>query len=206
MTLQRNSSGNFAFQASMKANLTGFGLQRRLPPFLTLPCPREASGLLSEAVRSLSQRPRAGLTSDRRADAFGPTCSALTAQPLNLMPLVAMADRWSLRCVQHHDETRPCISLPFIVSFKANIARKRPEPKRDGTRPQRRRFGRAGRRGTYGASHQPRHLFGGFDKAFKQGVRGEGFGFQFGVELHADEPRVVGPFHDLGEPSVGRHA
>ena len=55
---------------------------KKIAAFLTLPCPREASGLLSEAVRSLSQRPRAGLTSGRRADAFGPTCSALTAQPL----------------------------------------------------------------------------------------------------------------------------
>jgi len=37
ITLHRNSTGHSSFQASMKANLTGFGLQRRLPPFLALP-------------------------------------------------------------------------------------------------------------------------------------------------------------------------
>jgi hypothetical protein len=33
----------------------------------------------------------------------------------------------------HHAETRLCISLPFHVSFIANIARKRPELYRDKT-------------------------------------------------------------------------
>ena len=40
---------------------------------------------------------------------------------------------WWLRCAQHHAETRLCISLPFLVSFIANIARKRPELNRDKT-------------------------------------------------------------------------
>jgi hypothetical protein len=42
--------------------------------------------------------------------------------------------RWSWRCAPHHVETRLCISLPFLVSFIANIARKRPELNRDKTK------------------------------------------------------------------------
>jgi len=34
----------------------------------------------------------------------------------------------------HHAETRLCISLPFSISFIANIARKRPELNRDKTK------------------------------------------------------------------------
>ena len=33
----------------------------------------------------------------------------------------------------HHGETHQCISLPFVLSFIANIARKRPELNRDKT-------------------------------------------------------------------------
>ena len=70
----------------------------------------------------------------RATDAFGPTCSASKAQPLNLMQLVVLSGRWSLRCALHHGETQQCTSLPFLVSFIANIARKRPELNRDKTR------------------------------------------------------------------------
>ena len=46
----------------MNANLTGFGLQRRSPPFLTLPSPRAADGLLCEAAYSPFPRLHAVLT------------------------------------------------------------------------------------------------------------------------------------------------
>ncbi|WP_295512859.1 hypothetical protein, partial [uncultured Sulfitobacter sp.] len=41
--------------------------------------------------------------------------------------------RWSSPFAQHHAETRLCIALPFLISFIANIARKRPELKRGKT-------------------------------------------------------------------------
>ena len=34
-------------------------------------------------------------------------------------------------------------------------------------------------------------------------MRVEGLGFQFGMELHADEPRVLGDFDDLGSRPSG---
>jgi hypothetical protein len=37
-------------------------------------------------------------------------------------------------------------------------------------------------------------------------VRGEGFAFQFRVELHADEPRVVLYLDDLGQTAIRGHA
>ena len=37
-------------------------------------------------------------------------------------------------------------------------------------------------------------------------MRGEGFAFQLGVELDADEPGVVLDLDDLGEFAVGAHA
>ncbi len=101
--------------------------------FLTLPSPLAAAGLPCEGVRSLSQRLREDPTSGHHADAFGPTCSASKAQSPNQKPLVVVSVHWSLRCALHHGETRLCISLPFSISFIANIARKRPELNRDKT-------------------------------------------------------------------------
>jgi len=112
----------------------GFGPQRRLPPFLTLPSPRAAAGLPCEGVHSPFRRPRAVLTSGHRADASEPTCSKSKAQPLNLMKVVAVLSHWSSPCAPHHAETRLCISLPLSISFIANIARKRPELHRGKTR------------------------------------------------------------------------
>ena len=37
-------------------------------------------------------------------------------------------------------------------------------------------------------------------------MRREGLGFQLGMKLHADEPRMVRIFHDLGQHPIGRHA
>lgn len=37
-------------------------------------------------------------------------------------------------------------------------------------------------------------------------MRREGFAFQFGVELDADEPGMVLPFDDFGQAAVGAHA
>jgi hypothetical protein len=45
----------------------------------------------------------------------------------------AALGHWWLLCALHHVETRRCISLPFSISFIANIARKRPELNRDKT-------------------------------------------------------------------------
>ena len=76
MMRHRNSTDQTSFQASMNANLTGFGLQRRLPPFLTLPSPRGANELLCEGARFPSPRPNVALTSGRDVDAVEPICSA----------------------------------------------------------------------------------------------------------------------------------
>lgn len=40
----------------------------------------------------------------------------------------------------------------------------------------------------------------------EQGMRCEGFGFQFGVELHADKPRMIFPFDNFGQAAIGGHA
>lgn len=64
-------------------------------------------------------------------DAFEPTCSASINQHPNLMKLEAALSRWPRRCALHHVETCLCISLPFSISFTANIARKKPELNRD---------------------------------------------------------------------------
>ena len=54
-------------------------------------------------------------------------------QPLNPMKVEAALGHWSSPCAPHRAETRLCISLPFSISFIANIARKRPELNRDKT-------------------------------------------------------------------------
>ena len=112
----------------------GLGLQRRSPPFSTLPSPRAADGLACEGACSPSQRLHAVLTSGHRVDAVEPICSASKAQPLNLMKVEAALSHSSSPCAPHHAETRLCISLLFSISFIANIARKRPELNRDKTR------------------------------------------------------------------------
>ena len=127
MTVQRNSTSPSSFQASIKANLTDFGLQRRSSLFLTRPSPRDAVGLPCEGVCSLSRHLHEDPTSDHQADAFGPTYSMSKAQRPNKQLFVVASNHWLLRCAQHHGETHLCISLPFLVSFIANIARKRPE-------------------------------------------------------------------------------
>ena len=43
----------------------------------------------------------------------------------------AALSHWSSPCAPRHAGTRLCISLPFSISFIANIARKRPELNRD---------------------------------------------------------------------------
>ncbi len=106
-------------------------LQRRLPPFLALPSPHAVGGLLCEAACSPFRRLHAVLTSDRHADVAEPICSASKAQPLNPMKVKAALGHCSSPCAPHHAETRLCISLPFSISFIANIARKRPELNRD---------------------------------------------------------------------------
>jgi hypothetical protein len=117
----------------MKANLTGFGLQRRLPLFLTLPSPHAPTGALCEDGCSLSKRLHADQTSNHCADVAEPTCSASKAPHPNLMKVAAALIHWSWPSAPHHGETRLCIFLPFHISFIANIARKRPELKRDKT-------------------------------------------------------------------------
>ena len=137
ITLHRNSTDHSSFQALMNANLTGFGLQRRSPPFLALSFPHAAGVLLCEGGCFPFQRLHAVLTSGRHADAVEPICSASKAQLPNLMKVKAPLSHWSSPCEPHHFEPRLCISLPFFISFIANIARKRPERKRDKTMLQR---------------------------------------------------------------------
>jgi hypothetical protein len=69
----------------MKANLIGFGLQRRWWPFLALASPHAAAGLLCEDGCSLSQHLRVDQTSDPHADVSEPTCLASKGQHPNLM-------------------------------------------------------------------------------------------------------------------------
>ena len=133
MIPQRNSTDQTSFHASMKANLTGFGLQRRSPPFLALPSPHAVAGLLCEGGYFPSQHPHAAQTLNHRADVAELTCSASKAHLLNLIKLKAAWSHPSAPCAPHHAETRLCISLPFHISFIANIARKRPELKRGKT-------------------------------------------------------------------------
>ena len=52
-------------------------------------------------------------------------------------------------------------------------------------------------------SNEATGVLGGAHEIFEQGVRCERLRFQFWVELNADKPRVVGPFYDLGQSSVG---
>ena len=134
ITLQRNASGHSSFQVSIKANLTGFGLQRRLPPFLALPSPRaEGGNLLCEGASSPFPRLHAVMTLGHRVDAVEPICSASKAQPPNPMKAGAALNNCAWPSAQHHGETHLCISLPFVLSFMANIARMRPELNRGKT-------------------------------------------------------------------------
>src|SRR5690606_3165968 len=55
-------------------------------------------------------------------------------------------------------------------------------------------------------SHQARLPHRGGDEAGEQRMRLERAALELGVELHADEPRVIGTLDDLREQSVGRHA
>ena len=134
MIPQRNSTDQTSFHASMKANLTGFGLQRRSPPFLALPSPHAVAGLLCEGGYFPSQHPHAAQTLNHRADVAELTCSASKAPHPNLMKVAAALIHWSWPSAPHHGETRLCTSLPFHISFIANIARKRPELNRDKTK------------------------------------------------------------------------
>jgi hypothetical protein len=89
----------------MKANLTGFGLQRRSPPFLALPSPRAADGPLCEVACFPFQRLHAVLTSDRHVDVAEPICSASKAQPLNLMKVEAALKRFQFMLDRQYPAT-----------------------------------------------------------------------------------------------------
>ena len=113
----------------MKANLTGFGLQRRSPPFLALSSTRAVARLLCEGGFFPSQHPHAAQTSDRRAGVVETTCSASRRQPPNPRKAAGALSRWSSRSVLHLVETRLRTSLQFHISFIVNSLRKRPEIK-----------------------------------------------------------------------------
>ena len=49
-------------------------------------------------------------------------------------------------------------------------------------------------------------VHGGFYKFTEQGMRRVGAGFEFGMELHADEKAVIRDFHRLDEVPVRRGA
>ena len=50
-----------------------------------------------------------------------------------------------------------------------------------------------------------RAIEGGCDKAAEQGMRLVGAALEFGVELYADEPRMLGYLNDLNKALVGRN-
>src|ERR1044071_2040431 len=54
--------------------------------------------------------------------------------------------------------------------------------------------------------YQARLRYRGADKRYEQRVRLEQARFQLRMELHANEPRMVGNFHDLRQNAVRRHA
>src|SRR6516225_12035033 len=57
-----------------------------------------------------------------------------------------------------------------------------------------------------GCSHKARLVERGADKGGEQWVRLERLRFQLGMELHPDEPRMVGEFDDFRQHTVRRHS
>src|ERR1700730_11749534 len=57
-----------------------------------------------------------------------------------------------------------------------------------------------------GSSNQARLIKGRADERREERVRLEGFRFELGMELHADEPRVIGKLDDFGQHAVRRYA
>src|SRR6266446_2845610 len=57
-----------------------------------------------------------------------------------------------------------------------------------------------------GSSNQARLIDRGTDERGEERVRLEGFRFELGMKLHADEPRVIGEFDDFRQHPVGRHS
>lgn len=51
-------------------------------------------------------------------------------------------------------------------------------------------------------SDQPLDFLRGADEVTEQGMRREGLRFEFGMELDADEPRVIRDLDDLGKTAV----
>ena len=147
ITRHISSTGHSSFQATIKVNLTGFGLQkplgtlqcnalpvRGLSLFLALPSRRAVNELPCGGACFPSPHLHAGLTSGHRVDAVEPTYSASIGQPPNPMKAGAASNHWSWRYAQHHREIRLCISLQLVLSFIVNITRKRPELNCDKTR------------------------------------------------------------------------
>jgi len=111
----------------MKANLTGFGLQRRSPPFLALLSPRAADGPLCEVACFPFQRLHAVLTSDRHVDVAEPICSASKAQPLNLMKVEAALKRFQFMLDRQYPATPSALSGHWrYPCFNENWKRSRP--------------------------------------------------------------------------------
>jgi len=69
-----------------------------------------------------------------------------------------------------------------------------------------RRGGRLIYGGEGGARFLDAMLQGGADEGGEERMRLEGLGLEFGVELAAQEPRVIGSFDDFDVGSVGRGA
>ena len=132
----------------MQENLTSFGLQINLSGhccamcwrsldcllFLTLPSPRAKVGLPCGGGYCLCRHPHAAPTSGHLVDVAGPICSASKAPHPNLVKPAAAANRYWARRALHPAKTRVYISLPSILSFMANIARKRLEINRRKTK------------------------------------------------------------------------
>jgi hypothetical protein len=107
----------------MNLNLTAFGARRTRLTIVLGPMARKCRSSDHQIIRS----------SDHDVDAVAPMCSAWIGQPPNPMKVGTALIHWSRPSARHNAETRLCISLPFSISFIANIAGKRPELNRDKT-------------------------------------------------------------------------
>ena len=127
ITRHRNSTDQTSFQASMNANLIGFGLQRRWWPFLAPPSPDAANELVCVVGHFPFPHLHGPRTSGHRADASEPTCSKSKAQPLNLTQSVGASGPLvvTMRTASRRNSLVYLIAISYL--FIANIARKRPE-------------------------------------------------------------------------------
>src|ERR1700716_412054 len=148
---------------------------------------------------------RAALTSSacaRLSSAHGP---AISTSGRSLPSVMSPMATW-----------RGCISKnPPVLAPSPLSSRRRPGPMAAGARAVDRWIPAFAGMTIYSTSGEPRSVPKlnkprlvdcGFDEGCEQRVRLERLRLQLGMELHADEPGVVGKLDDLRQQPVGRHA